>query len=169
MRHKKILFLPFFFGIAVTVGLFIYLEHTESDDETTKLTTAKKKFRYSLVSDGLLIITSIFLLFSGLLQIQNDILLIPTLAMSAFGCGYCLLNLSRATSYFSKLELLVLSFIVSILVTGLLFFVGIWIPTFCIKISLFALPCQPFKLAHFFTSPLPLSSAGNIEGMLPLR
>jgi hypothetical protein len=120
----------FFFEIMVTICLFVYLEYSASEhDKTQKQFTIGKRLSYSLLFDWLLVVTSLFLIFSGILNMQeNPLLLILTLIMTSFGSGYCLLNLSKVTSYFSKLELLVLSFIISILVSGLLFFIGIWIP-----------------------------------------
>jgi len=120
----------FIYEVALIVSLFIFFEYRNIriSFAETKITN-RERMNSSMLFDFLLVGASLFLLLSESLNMKgNLVLLVVTLVVTAFGSGYSLLNLLEMTKYFSKLELMVLSYVMSLLITGLLFFVGLWIP-----------------------------------------
>ena len=120
----------FIYEVGLIVSLFIFFEYRNIRISFAQMKIInRERMNFSMLFDFLLVGGSLFLLLSESLNMEGNLsLLVVTLAMTAFGSGYSLLNLLGMTKYFSKLELMVLSYVMSLLITGLLFFVGIWIP-----------------------------------------
>jgi hypothetical protein len=118
-------FVLFVYAVIVIVSIFAFFE---SDFIFPKLKNVLRLDSSRLL--GIFFVLMSLILFIG--QIfsvpENYIILLAALAMTSFGSGYSLLNLVGYKQHFSKLEFLVLSFLTSFLVTGLVFFAEIYFP-----------------------------------------
>ena len=83
--------------------------------------TKIENFHLDLTVDAFLVVLSVGLLFLNILGMQGGVMqLIMVLLLTSILPGYALLNIFNLNRYFSRLELLVLSYVFSFIFTGLI-------------------------------------------------
>lgn len=118
--ESSIKYILFVFEIAAIVTLFVTINGYK-----IKLIFWRsdiKLRRISLIPDLALILGSLILILLDLFGVNGGLIqLTISLALTAFLCGYGLLNILGMNCHFSRLELFVLSFVLSFLLSGFAF------------------------------------------------
>ena len=118
--ESSIKYVLFVFEIIAIVTLFATIN--EYEIRLVFWRSAIKLKNLSLIPDIALIFGSITLILLDFFGLNGGLIqLIISLLIATFLCGYGLLNVLGMNSYFSRLELFVLSYVVSFLLSGLIF------------------------------------------------
>lgn len=116
LMESSIKYVLYVFEVGLIIIVYLILRNYNIRFGFRKLAVKRMnvRARWSLVSDLLLIAGSLALIFFEYYGIKENIVqLVVALILTAFLSGYALLNIFGLNTHFSKLELLVLSYVVS--------------------------------------------------------
>jgi len=159
---------PLFLFEVLTI-IVLYLIVSGYDIKTTIKQSRTRNLNISLTIDLFLIASATSLLIFNILRIDGGLAqLALALLCTSFLSGYALLNIFGLTSYFSKLENLVLSYVISYVFTGLITLVLLPITqdariTLVLSSFLITGSISAYKHKKSHSSPVSRSFSKNID------